>query len=141
MPLVHIELKKRGVPLQEAFFQIHRYSKESFNLDHSLYKFVQIFGISNGTYSRYFANTTARNKNNYEFTCEWADAKNNVIRDLVDFTKTFFEKRVILEVLTKYCVFDANNTLLIMRPYQIAATERILWKIKSSYEGKKGRDC
>lgn len=137
LPLVHIELKKRGVPLQEAFFQIHRYSKESFNLDHSLYKFVQIFGISNGTYSRYFANTTARNKNNYEFTCEWADAKNNVIRDLVDFTKTFFEKRVILEVLTKYCVFDANNTLLIMRPYQIAATERILWKIKSSYEGKK----
>lgn len=137
LPLVHIELKKRGVPLQEAFNQIHRYSKESFNLDHSLYKFVQIFVISNGTYTRYFANTTARNKNNYEFTCEWADAKNKVIRDLVDFTKTFFEKRVILEVLTKYCVFDASNTLLIMRPYQIAATERILWKIKSSYEGKK----
>lgn len=137
LPLVHIELKKRGVPLQEAFNQIHRYSKESFNLEHSLYKFVQIFVISNGTYTRYFANTTARNKNNYEFTCEWADAKNKVIRDLEDFTKTFFEKRVILEVLTKYCVFDASNTLLIMRPYQIAATERILWKIKSSYEGKK----
>ena len=137
LPLVHIELKKRGVNLHEAFNQIHRYSKESFNLDHSLYKFVQIFVISNGTYTRYFANTTARNKNNYEFTCEWADAKNKVIRDLVDFTKTFFEKRVILEVLTKYCVFDASNTLLIMRPYQIAATERILWKIKSSYEGKK----
>lgn len=137
LPLVHIELKKRGVPLQEAFNQIHRYSKESFNLDHSLYKFVQIFVISNGTYTRYFANTTAKNKNNYEFTCEWADAKNKVIRDLEDFTKTFFEKRVILEVLTKYCVFDASNTLLIMRPYQIAATERILWKIKSSYEGKK----
>ncbi|WP_462361132.1 type I restriction endonuclease subunit R [Parvimonas micra] len=137
LPLVHIELKKRGVPLQEAFNQIHRYSKESFNLEHSLYKFVQIFVISNGTYTRYFANTTAKNKNNYEFTCEWADAKNKVIRDLEDFTKTFFEKRVILEVLTKYCVFDASNTLLIMRPYQIAATERILWKIKSSYEGKK----
>lgn len=137
LPLIHIELKKRGVPLQEAFNQIHRYSKESFNLDHSLYKFVQIFAISNGTYSRYFANTTARNKNNYEFTCEWADAKNKVIRDLEDFTKTFFEKRVLLEVLTKYCVFDASNTLLIMRPYQIAATERILWKIKSSYESKK----
>ena len=137
LPLVHIELKKRGVNLHEAFNQIHRYSKESFNLDHSLYKFVQIFVISNGTYTRYFANTTAKNKNNYEFTCEWADAKNKVIRDLVDFTKTFFEKRVILEVLTKYCVFDASNTLLIMRPYQIAATERILWKIKSSYEGKK----
>lgn len=137
LPLVHIELKKRGVNLHEAFNQIHRYSKESFNNANSLYKFVQIFVISNGTYSRYFANTTAQNKNNYEFTCEWADAKNKVICDLEDFTKTFFEKRVILEVLTKYCVFDVSNTLLIMRPYQIAATERILWKIKSSFEAKK----
>ncbi|WP_455099420.1 type I restriction endonuclease subunit R [Peptostreptococcus stomatis] len=137
LPLVHIELKKRGVNLHEAFNQIHRYSKESFNSENSLYKYVQIFVISNGTYTRYFANTTAQNKNNYEFTCEWADAKNKVICDLEDFTKTFFEKRVILEVLTKYCVFDVNNTLLIMRPYQIAATERILWKIKSSYEVKK----
>ena len=137
LPLVHIELKKRGVNLHEAFNQIHRYSKESFNIENSLYKFVQIFVISNGTYTRYFANTTAQNKNNYEFTCEWADAKNKVIHDLEDFTKTFFEKRVILEVLTKYCVFDVNNTLLIMRPYQIAATERILWKIKSSFESKK----
>lgn len=137
LPLVHIELKKRGVNLHEAFNQIHRYSKESFNSENSLYKYVQIFVISNGTYTRYFANTTAQNKNNYEFTCEWADAKNKVICDLEDFTKTFFEKRVILEVLTKYCVFDVNNTLLIMRPYQIAATERILWKIKSSFEAKK----
>ena len=137
LPLVHVELKKRGVNLHEAFNQIHRYSKESFNSENSLYKYVQIFVISNGTYTRYFANTTAQNKNNYEFTCEWADAKNKVICDLEDFTKTFFEKRVILEVLTKYCVFDVNNTLLIMRPYQIAATERILWKIKSSYEAKK----
>ena len=137
LPLVHIELKKRGVLVQEAYYQIHRYIKESFNLDHSLYKFVQIFVISNGTYTKYFANTTAKNKDNYEFTCEWADAKNVVIRDLVDFTKIFFEKRVILEVLTKYCVFDVSDTLLIMRPYQIAATERILWKIKSSYEAKK----
>lgn len=137
LPLVHIELKKRGVNLHEAFNQIHRYSKESFNSENSLYKYVQIFVISNGTYTRYFANTTAQNKNNYEFTCEWADAKNKVICDLEDFTKTFFEKRVILEVLTKYCVFDVNNTLLIMRPYQIAAAERILWKIKSSYETKK----
>lgn len=137
LPLVHIELKKRGVNLHEAFNQIHRYSKESFNTENSLYKYVQIFVISNGTYTRYFANTTAQNKNNYEFTCEWADAKNKVIRDLEDFTKTFFEKRVILELLTKYCVFDINNTLLIMRPYQIAATERILWKINSSYEAKK----
>ena len=137
LPLVHIELKKRGVNIHEAFNQIHRYSKESFNSENSLYKYVQIFVISNGTYTRYFANTTAQSKNNYEFTCEWADAKNKVIRDLEDFTKTFFERRTILEVLTKYCVFDASNTLLIMRPYQIAATERILWKIKSSYESKK----
>ena len=137
LPLVHIELKKRGALVQEAYYQIHRYIKESFNLDHSLYKFVQIFVISNGTYTKYFANTTAKNKDNYEFTCEWADSKNVVIRDLVDFTKTFFEKRVVLEVLTKYCVFDVSDTLLIMRPYQIAATERILWKIKSSYESKK----
>ena len=137
MPLVHIELKKREVSLHEAFNQIHRYSKESFNNDNSLYKFVQIFVISNGTYTRYFANTTAQNKNHYEFTCEWADAKNKVIRDLKDFTATFFEKRTILEVLTKYCVFDSNDILLIMRPYQIAATERILWKIESSYQNKK----
>lgn len=141
LPLVHIELKRRGVNLNEAFNQIHKYSKESFNSEDSLYKYVQIFVISNGTYTKYFANTTAQNKNNYEFTCEWADAKNHAIHDLEDFTKTFFEKKVILEVLTKYCVFDTNNTLLIMRPYQIAATERILWKIKSSYEGKKaGRE-
>lgn len=137
LPLVHIELKKRGVNLQEAFNQIHRYSKESFNIENSLYKFVQIFVISNGTYTRYFANTTAQNKNHYQFTCEWADVKNRPIHDLEDFTATFFEKRTILEVLTKYCVFDVTNTLLIMRPYQIAATERILWKIKSSYENKK----
>lgn len=136
LPLVHIELKKRGVSMHEAFDEIHRYSKESFNADSSLYKFVQIFVISNGTLTRYFANTLERNKNNYEFTCEWADAKNKTIHDLVDFTKTFFEKRVILEVLTKYCVFNSQNTLMIMRPYQIAATERILWKIKSSHESK-----
>ena len=137
LPLVHIELKKRGVNLHEAFNQIHRYSKESFNAENSLYKYVQIFVISNGTYTRYFANTTAQNKNHYEFTCEWADAKNRVIRDLEDFTATFFEKRTMLEVLTKYCVFDSNNTLLIMRPYQIAATERILWKTESSFQSRK----
>lgn len=137
LPLVHIELKKRGVNLHEAFNQIHRYSKESFNSENSLYKYVQIFVISNGTYTRYFANTTVKAKNNYEFTCEWADAKNGVIKDLEDFTATFFEKRVLLEVLTKYCVFASDNMLLIMRPYQIAATERILWKIESSYKNKK----
>ncbi|WP_404349554.1 type I restriction endonuclease subunit R [Sutcliffiella horikoshii] len=137
LPLVQIELKKRGVNLQEAFNQIHRYSKESFNNNNSLFKYVQIFVISNGTYTRYFANTTAQNKNHYEFTCEWADAKNKAIRDLEDFTETFFNKRTILEVLTKYCVFSSDDVLLIMRPYQIAATERILWKIESSYQNKK----
>ena len=137
LPLVHIELKKRGVNIREAFNQIQRYEDESFNLDNSLYKFVQIFVISNGTYTRYFANTTERDKSNYEFTCEWADAKNRVIVDLEDFTATFFEKRTILEVLTKYCIFNSRNVLLIMRPYQIAATERLLWRINSSFENKK----
>lgn len=134
LPLVQIELKKRGVALSEAFNQIHRYSKESFNEEHSLFKYVQIFVISNGTYTRYFANTKDPSKNNYEFTCEWADAKNNTIHSLEDFTATFLAKRTLLEVLTKYCVFDADDTLLIMRPYQIAATERILWKIDIGYK-------
>lgn len=137
LPLVHIELKKRGVGIEEAFNQIHRYGKESFNDDYSLFKYVQVFVISNGTYTRYFSNTTSREKNNFDYTCEWADAKNNPIKDLKDFTATFFEKRTLLEVLTKYCVFTVNKELLIMRPYQIAATERILWKVKSSYNAKK----
>lgn len=97
LPLVHIELKKRGENIQQAFNQIHRYSKESFNIDHSLYKYIQIFVISNGTYTRYFANTTSRDKNNYEFTCEWADANNNLIPDLDDFTKTFLKKEYYLK--------------------------------------------
>lgn len=137
LPIVHIELKKRGVSLNEAFNQIHRYSKESFNSGHSLYKYTQIFIISNGTFTRYFANTVARNKNNYEFTCEWADAKNRAISDLKDFTATFFSKKVLLEIITKYCVFNANNELMIMRPYQIAASERILRKIEAGYKNKK----
>ena len=137
LPLVHVELKKRGENIREAFGQIQRYEEESFNLDSSLYKFVQIFVISNGTFTRYFANTTEREKSNYEFTCEWADAKNKIIADLADFTATFFEKRTLLEILTKYCIFNAKNVLLIMRPYQIAATERILWRINSSFENKK----
>lgn len=136
LPLVQIELKKRGVSLLEAFNQINRYSSESFYEESSLYKYIQIFVISNGTNTRYFANTTERSKNSYEFTCEWADAKNNVISDIVDFTATFLARRTLLEVLTKYCVFNASNILLIMRPYQIAATERILWKIRSSYLNK-----
>lgn len=136
LPLVHIELKKRGVAIREAFNQIHRYSKESFNKENSLFKFIQIFVISNGTDTRYFANTTKRDKNSYDFTMNWATAKNTLIRDLKDFTATFLQKNTLLNVLVNYCVFDVSDTLLIMRPYQIAATERILWKIKSSYHAK-----
>ncbi len=136
LPLVHIELKKRGVAIREAFNQIHRYSKESFNKDNSLFKYIQIFVISNGTDTRYFANTTKRDKNSYDFTMNWATAKNTAIRDLKDFTATFFQKNTLLNILINYCVFDTTDTLLIMRPYQIAATERILWKINSSYQSK-----
>lgn len=136
LPLVHIELKKRGVAIREAFNQIHRYSKESFNKENSLFKYIQIFVISNGTDTRYFANTTKRDKNSYDFTINWATAKNTLIKDLKDFTATFLQKNTLLNVLVNYCVFDVSDTLLIMRPYQIAATERILWKIKSSYLAK-----
>ncbi len=140
LPLVHIELKKRGVAIREAFNQIHRYSKESFNKDNSLFKYIQIFVISNGTDTRYFANTTKRDKNSYDFTMNWATAKNTAIRDLKDFTATFFQKNTLLKILVDYCVFDTSDTLLIMRPYQIAATERILWKINSSYQSKNWRN-
>lgn len=136
LPLVQIELKKRGVAIREAFNQVHRYSKESFNKDESLYKYLQIFVISNGTDTRYFANTTKRSKNSFDFTMNWARSDNTLIKDLKDFTATFFEKKTLLNVLINYSVFDVSNTLLIMRPYQIAATERILWKIKSSYHAK-----
>jgi len=136
LPLVHIELKKRGVAIREAFNQIHRYSKESFNKENSLFKYIQIFVISNGTDTRYFANTTKRDKNSYDFTMNWATAKNTLIKDLKDFTATFLQKHTLLNVLVNYCVFDFSDPLLIMRPYQIAATERILWKIKSSYLAK-----
>jgi len=136
LPLVQVELKKRGVAIREAFNQVHRYSKESFNSENSLYKFLQVFVISNGTDSRYFANTTKRNKNSYDFTMNWAKADNSLIRDLKDFTATFFEKNTLLNVLLHYSVFDVSDTLLVMRPYQIAATERILWKVKSSYQAK-----
>lgn len=136
LPLVQIELKKRGVAIREAFNQIHRYSKESFNSENSLYKFVQIFVISNGTDTRYFANTTKRDKNSFDFTMNWAKADNGLIKDLKDFTATFLQKHTLLNVLLHYSVFDVSNTLLVMRPYQIAATERILWKIKSSYHAK-----
>ena len=136
LPLVQVELKKRGVAIREAFNQVHRYTKESFNSKNSLFKYLQIFVISNGTDSRYFANTVERNKNSYDFTMNWAKSDNSPIRDLKDFTATFFQKHTLLNVLLKYSVFDVSNVLLVMRPYQIAATERILWKIESSFNSK-----
>jgi type I restriction enzyme R subunit len=137
LPLVQVELKKRGVAIREAFNQVHRYSKESFNSENSLYKYLQVFVISNGTDTRYFANTVKRDKNSFDFTMNWAKADNTLIKDLKDFTATFFQKHTLLNVILTYSVFDVNDTLLVMRPYQIAATERILWKIKSAYEAKK----
>ncbi|MBP1495544.1 type I restriction endonuclease subunit R [Acinetobacter nosocomialis] len=136
LPLVQVELKKRGMAIREAFNQVHRYSKESFNSENSLYKYLQLFVISNGTDTRYFANTTARNKNSFDFTMNWAKSDNSLIKDLKDFTATFFQKNTLLNVLLNYTVFDVSDTLLVMRPYQIAATERILWKVKSSFEAK-----
>lgn len=136
LPLVQIELKKRGVAIREAFNQVHRYTKESLNSTNSLFKYLQIFVISNGTDSRYFANTVERNKNSFDFTMNWAKADNTLIKDLKDFTTTFFQKHTLLNVLLTYSVFDTSDTLLIMRPYQIAATERMLWKISSSFQSK-----
>ena len=136
LPLVQVELKKRGVAIRDAFNQMHRYSKESFNSGQSLFKYLQLFVIFNGTDSRYFANTTQRNKNSFDFTMNWAKADNSLIKDLKDFTATFFQKDTLLKVLLRYSVFDTGNTLLVMRPYQIAATERILWKINSAYQTK-----
>ena len=144
LPLVHIELKRRGVAIREAFNQINRYQRNSFWAGSGLYEYVQIFVISNGTNTKYYSNSTrfnaikdakaTRNKrektsNSFEFTSFWADANNKVIPDLVDFTKTFFAKHTILNVLTKYCVFTSEDLLLVMRPYQITATERILNRI------------
>ena len=144
LPLVHCELKRRGVNIREAFNQIRRYNRDSFWAGAGLFQFIQIFIISNGTNTKYFSNTTReasikektckkgsgkKTSNSYEFISYWADANNKIINDLEDFTHTFLAKHTILNILTKYCVFDTNNTLLVMRPYQIAATERILNKI------------
>lgn len=136
LPLVQVELKKRGVAIREAFNQIHRYSKESFNSENSLFRYLQLFVISNGTDTRYFANTTKRDKNSFDFTMNWAKSDNTLIKDLKDFTATFFQKPTLLHILFNYSVFDSSQTLLVMRPYQIAATERILWKINSSFKSK-----
>lgn len=152
LPLIHIELKRRGVALKEAFNQINRYQRDSFWAGSGLYEYIQIFVISNGTNTKYYSNTTreshikeqqaTRNKskktsNSFEFTSYWADANNKVIADLVDFTRTFFSKHTILNILTKYCVFTSEELLLVMRPYQIVATERILNKIEVSTNYKK----
>ena len=145
LPLVHIELKRRGIDLREAFNQIERYQRDSFWASSGLYNFVQIFVISNGTLTKYYSNTTRefhinnktkRKSNSFEFTSYWADQKNNGITDLIDFAKTFLTKHTLLNVLTKYCVFTTEEDLLVMRPYQIVATEKILNRINISYNNK-----
>lgn len=152
LPLIHIELKRRGVPIREAFNQINRYQRDSFWAASGLYEYVQIFVISNGTNTKYYSNTTrfnhikdsntgkvkkSKTSNSFEFTSFWADANNRIIPDLVDFTKTFFTKHTILNILTRYCVFTAENMLLVMRPYQIVATERIINRIEIANNYKK----
>lgn len=152
LPMVHIELKRRGVAIREAFNQINRYQRESFWAGNGLFEYVQIFVISNGTNTKYYSNTTRDNieranssnktsnkktSNSFEFTCFWADANNRVIPDLIDFTKTFFAKHTLLNILTKYCIFTSENVLMVMRPYQITATERILNRIEIANNYKK----
>lgn len=155
LPLVHIELKRRGVAIREAFNQINRYQRDSFWAGCGLFEYVQIFVISNGTNTKYYSNSTRFNaikdassgktkkektSNSFEFTSFWADSNNRVIPDLIDFTKTFFAKHTILNILTKYCIFTAEDTLLVMRPYQITATERILNRIEIANNYKKYGD-
>ena len=153
LPLVHVELKRRGVPIREAFNQINRYQRDSFWAGSGLFEYAQIFVISNGTNTKYYSNSTrfnairdakAANKskkektsNSFEFTSFWADANNRVIPDLVDFAKTFFARHTLLNILTKYCIFTSENMLLVMRPYQITATERILNRIEIANNYKK----
>ena len=152
LPLVHIELKRRGVAIREAFNQINRYQRDSFWAGCGLFEYVQIFVISNGTNTKYYSNSTRFNaikelnsskvkkgktSNSFEFTCFWADSNNRVIPDLIDFTKTFFAKHTILNVLTRYCIFTSENMLMVMRPYQITATERILNRIEIANNYKK----
>ena len=152
LPLVHVELKRRGVAIREAFNQINRYQRDSFWAGSGLFEYVQIFVISNGTNTKYYSNSTRWNaikdaksgatkkqktSNSFEFTSFWADANNRVIPDLMDFTRTFFARHTLLNILTKYCVFTAENMLLVMRPYQITATERIINRIEVSTNYKK----
>ena len=151
-PLVHVELKRRGVAIREAFNQINRYQRDSFWSGSGLYEYVQLFVISNGTNTKYYSNSTRLNhinenksgvgkkattSNSFEFTSFWADSNNRIIPDLIDFTRTFFARHTILNILTKYCVFTSENMLLVMRPYQITATERILNRIEIATNYKK----
>lgn len=147
LPLIHIELKRRGIHLKEAFNQIERYKNDSFWSRDGLFNYVQIFVISNGTSTKYYSNTTrylhiknqvykSKTSSSYEFTNYWADAKNQIIDDLMDFTKTFFSKHTILNILTNYCIFTSDNKLIVMRPYQIVATERIINKVKMAINNK-----
>lgn len=155
LPLVHVELKRRGVAIREAFNQINRYQRDSFWAGSGLFEYAQIFVISNGTNTKYYSNSTRFNaikdansgktkkektSNSFEFTSFWADANNKVIPDLIDFTKTFFAKHTILNILTRYCVFTSENMLMVMRPYQITATERILNRIEIAHNYKKYGD-
>ena len=155
-PLVHIELKRRGVAIREAFNQINRYQRDSFWAGSGLFEYTQIFVISNGTNTKYYSNSTRFNvikdinasaiakkgktSNSFEFTSFWADANNRVIPDLIDFTRTFFAKHTILNIITKYCIFTSENMLMVMRPYQITATERILNRIDIANNYKKYGD-
>jgi type I restriction enzyme, R subunit len=148
LPLVHVELKRRGVAIREAFNQINRYQRDSFWSGSGLFEYVQLFVISNGTHTKYYSNTTRdshvaeqtggrskrKTSNTFEFTSWWADASNKAIADLTGFTQTFFAKHTLLSILTRYCVFDADRKLLVLRPYQIAAAERILQRIET-WEG------
>ena len=152
LPLVHIELKRRGVPIREAFNQINRYQRDSFWAGCGLYEYVQVFVISNGTNTKYYSNSTrwnairdvnsgkvkkSKTSNSFEFTSYWADEKNRVIPDLIDFTKTFFAKHTLLNILCKYCIFTSESMLMVMRPYQITATEKILNRIEIAHNYKK----
>ena len=151
LPMVHIELKRRGVAIREAFNQIDRYQRDSFFAGSGLFEYVQIFVISNGSNTKYYSNTTrwnavheanatkkkSKSSNSFEFTSFWADANNRIIPDLVDFTKTFFSKHTLLNILTRYCVFTSEKMLMVMRPYQITATERILNRIEVATNYKK----
>lgn len=156
LPLVHIELKRRGVSIREAFNQINRYQRDSFWAGSGLFEYTQIFVISNGTNTKYYSNSTRFNaikdfnaaatarkgktSNSFEFTSFWADANNRVIPDLIDFTRTFFAKHTILNIITKYCIFTSEDMLMVMRPYQITATERILNRIEIANNYKKYGD-